>query len=328
MNLLAGERPGAEPLSGGLFSYTAYGLHFISTFPLPELRPGGGPEDVRVEWAGPGESRGFTPPPASGECRWTEAHGAGLAWKGVGTFWVRHGSLITVLPAPGGDERLIRLFLLGPVMAVLLHQRGHLVLHAGAIGEDGPCGEGGALAFLGHTGEGKSTLAAAFHHRGYRALTDDLVAVPSGRGPCIPTGSPLLKLSGASAAAVERDPCSLEALPHVPSGRPRYALPIQAANPSRPLPLKHLYVLGRGPDVCIEPLPPGESFMEVLRRCYLSGHLPPAEIRSMFGQVRQLLTEVSVSRLTYPRFYERLPEVVEKVIAHSASVSQRAAQTA
>src|SRR3989454_2089338 len=52
-------------------------------------------------------------------------------------FRSREGREIVVEPAPGVDAGTLRLFLLGPVRAVLLHQRGFLVLHASAVVLDG-----------------------------------------------------------------------------------------------------------------------------------------------------------------------------------------------
>jgi hypothetical protein len=66
----------------------------------------------------------------------------------------------------------IRLCVLGPIIGFVLHLRGTPCLHASAVAVDGR-----AVAFLGHSGAGKSTTAAAFVRRGFRALTDDVLAL-------------------------------------------------------------------------------------------------------------------------------------------------------
>jgi len=38
-----------------------------------------------------------------------------------------------VEPEPGAEEAILRLYLLGPVLGILLHQRGFLVLHASVV---------------------------------------------------------------------------------------------------------------------------------------------------------------------------------------------------
>ena len=51
-------------------------------------------------------------------------------------------------------------------------QRKVLPLHGSAIAINGK-----AYAIIGDSGAGKSTLALAFLNRGYRLLTDDVIAV-------------------------------------------------------------------------------------------------------------------------------------------------------
>ena len=81
-----------------------------------------------------------------------------LEYPGAATFLIRGGREIVIDAAPGVEQRLIRLFLLGPALALLLHQRRFLVLHASAVMIDGA-----AVAFVAEKGMGKSTLAAALH---------------------------------------------------------------------------------------------------------------------------------------------------------------------
>ena len=68
--------------------------------------------------------------------------------------------------APG----LLAEFLAGPVLAVLMEQRGAFVLHASAVEIDGA-----AVAFVAASGGGKSTTAGFFAARGHAVATDDLL---------------------------------------------------------------------------------------------------------------------------------------------------------
>ena len=56
--------------------------------------------------------------------------------EGVATALLQEGRQVTVDPAPGVRGSLLQSFLLGPVLAFLLHQRGLLVLHASAVGSN------------------------------------------------------------------------------------------------------------------------------------------------------------------------------------------------
>jgi hypothetical protein len=87
-------------------------------------------------------------------------------------YFVQDGKTIIVEPFSGTPLQTIVLWLLGSVMAALLHQRGILPLHASAVATSQ-----GALLIGGDSGVGKSTLAAAFLQQGYQLLTDDVSAI-------------------------------------------------------------------------------------------------------------------------------------------------------
>ena len=118
-------------IEGSLRIYLAFGLRIRSDVPLPELpvvATRDGPPDVEV--------RVF---PAATE---PATMGAGLAdvaddiamlwWPGIGRFVVSDGTDICVARAPDSDPAMLRLYLLGPVLNALLHQRGWIVLRVGA----------------------------------------------------------------------------------------------------------------------------------------------------------------------------------------------------
>ncbi len=90
-------------------------------------------------------------------------------WDDIGKVKVSKGSKIIVDPI---DENRIIAYILGPVMAILLHQRGLLVLHGSAVSI-----KNAAIAFLGYGGVGKSTMAINLYEKGYPLVTDDLLAI-------------------------------------------------------------------------------------------------------------------------------------------------------
>ena len=97
-----------------------------------------------------------------------------LAVPGVARYRVEEGCRIFIEPLLDAPIEKVRLFLFGSVMGALLYQRGLFPLHGSAV--ETPWG---AMIFVGVQGAGKSTLAAQFHHRGYRLLSDDVCAVAS-----------------------------------------------------------------------------------------------------------------------------------------------------
>lgn len=82
------------------------------------------------------------------------------------------GREIVWYPGPDAPLEMIRALLLGPVMALALHEAGILALHGSAVTI-----EGEGIVFLGSKFHGKSTLALALTAAGAALVTDDLVAV-------------------------------------------------------------------------------------------------------------------------------------------------------
>jgi len=70
---------------------------------------------------------------------------------------------VQVLPHDMLDEHTIEHLLVDQVLPRLLAHEGQLLLHACAVNVDGR-----TVLFLGKSGWGKSTIAALFHHAGYR----------------------------------------------------------------------------------------------------------------------------------------------------------------
>ncbi|MEA3033149.1 MAG: hypothetical protein QOH86_1165 [Sphingomonadales bacterium] len=217
-----------------LTPYSVFGLVIASEIELAELEPappGAAPDAVvrRGVVALPEADPGYS---AAGE-------GTLLTIPRVGRYLISGGSEIVVDPAPGASERNVRLFLLGSAFGALLHQRGLLPLHANAI-EIGDR----AFAFCGHSGAGKSTVAAWFHDRGHRALADDVCVIgfdEAGSALAYP-GIPRLRLwrealeaSGREAGAFARSFDDLD----------KYDVPTERRATPRPLPLCGIYLLRR-----------------------------------------------------------------------------------
>ena len=95
--------------------------------------------------------------------------------RNVCRYYAANGSMIIAEPVPGIDEKSIRLFLLGTIMAAILYQRGSLPLHAAAIEKNGKL-----TLFAGKSGAGKSTLIALLASKGYSVFTDDICVMHQG----------------------------------------------------------------------------------------------------------------------------------------------------
>lgn len=94
---------------------------------------------------------------------------------GIGRFLLKRGQEVVFELEAGVPQQACAAYLQGTVMGALLHQRGGIVLHASGIEA-----ERGAILFAGASGEGKSTLAAAFSTRGYPVVCDDVSHISFG----------------------------------------------------------------------------------------------------------------------------------------------------
>ncbi len=288
-----------------LYTYRAYGLNIHSALPLPELTPGTGAADVIIRL---GKVEGL-PPEAKTAYRYIKAAPKGiyLAWDGVGAFLVRAGREIIVEPRPGLKERVLRLFILGTTLAMLLHQRGELaVLHASVVAIDGQ-----AVGFVGAKSAGKSTMAASLHARGHNLLSDDILAVDLSQSrPVALPGFPYFKLW----------PDSVAALGHVAESLPRLRPELEKRGyhltdgfSSAPVPLKGIYVLDRGPEAAIEPIHPQQALLELMPHWYGARFgmelLQALGVSTHFLQCAALARDVPIYRFSRPRSLSGLPDV-------------------
>lgn len=293
--------------------YLAYGIHLKSELALPELtgpigetagvpavvrraRIDGRPADAR-----PGGVR-FAP----------LGGGTGLYWSRIGVIVIRDGTEILVDPDPGADEAALQPFLLGPALGVLLHQRGRLILHASAVRM-----RGGAVAFAGSSGSGKSTTAAALHARGLDLVTDDLLVLdPDAAGDvAVYPGFPLLRLWPEATKVTVGEGA------HVPPGSvpAKVAWPARPAVTDAPLPLACLYVLSPDVRTAVEKLPGQTALLEVLRHAYCASLVDDASRPAHFLRCARVVQHVPIYRLARPDSLAALPAVVALVQDHRDS---------
>ncbi|MEA2684634.1 MAG: hypothetical protein QOK05_2962 [Chloroflexota bacterium] len=223
----------------------------------------------------------------------------------MGAFLVRPGEVV-VNPIEGHRPSILRLVLLGPVMAILLQLRGALVLHGSAVAVDGA-----AAVFVGDTGAGKSTTAGALVRAGSRLLADDLVVVAGGGDrPHVEAGAPYLRLMPESLLALGEEPANL---PRLRMDHEKRLQGRVAEFARTPMPLAAIYVLGVGPAVGIEAISAADGLAEVLRQAYCADLLPPSGLPAMFALCAAVAGAVPVRRLGRPQALGRLADVAAEV---------------
>jgi hypothetical protein len=295
-----------------MHSYDAYGLGFQSAFALPELtaRSEHKPDvTIRV-----GDVKKLAA--EAGLCPDQAFHvtqsGTYLSFYQIGSFLVRDGHEIIVEPLPDIDDRVLRLPLLGAVLAVLLHQRGKLVLHASAVAINGK-----AIAFIGAKGSGKSTLAAALYGRGHELLADDVVAIDlqTADPPMVLSGYPQLKLHpDAVSVALGENP---EDLPQIASHVGKHSRLVDECFATRSLPLAAVYAIGYGSELRIRQLSPQDAITVLIANSYMARFAPhwlsSGAAASNLKQCALVATQISVGLIERPRDLATLATVAQAI---------------
>lgn len=292
-----------------MFSYFAYGLGIKSDLPLPEFLATDVGCDVTIRLDVNSLPSNYVPLEVADKPAYIKITSAEaiIFFKDVGVFLVRGGQEVVVIPAPDVEDRLIRLYIVGTVMAVLLYQRGFLVLHASVINVNG-----GAVAFLGKSGAGKSSTAAALYARGHKIIADDVAAIDLGTPATVLPGFPQMKLSLEAADALGYD---LESLLLLHPREEKRGYRIAQGFSQESLPLKRIYVLAEGAVLNIEPIRPQEAVIELVRHSrpttlFHSGGAPH------FLQCASLAQKFTIYRLQRPHSLSLLPDLAKLVEEH------------
>lgn len=224
---------------------------------------------------------------------------------------IENGSEVTIEPAPGTDLTEARALLMGPVQAVLWHQRGLLPLHASVVG-----GGGRAVALAGPSGIGKSTLAAALSRKGFSVLADDICIVDTANGAEILPSTPRLRLWR---DALDHFGIAADGLPRALSRREKYLIEGGASDGAGLHKLAAVVLLSR-PEcgvVAMERLYGAHSILELHEVVHM---LPAAHALGLGSGVFAAITKlpavgVTVWRLAMPDNRAYLDQATAKVAA-------------
>lgn len=236
-----------------------------------------------------------------------------LRWRGVFEFLISPDSkVISGHSLDGAPAAAFRTYMLGHLFSYALLGFGIETFHATSVVLNGQ-----AIAFLGDSARGKSTLAAAFLANGAELLTDDfLVLGRHEKGYVAYPGLPRIKLYRSM---------SKHLLParkgqrFTPGPVPKYLYPMEPV--AEPKPLRAFYSLVspeaiRGQaDVRIEPLAPRQAYLEITENTFNVRVQTRERLASQFRWATEVVTRVPVKRLSYPRTLKVLPEVIAAVRA-------------
>lgn len=310
--------------------YRVCGLQIGSTVAFPELQalPDSAvdfPSDMEFDLGGESLASGPTDaimtldqPDGSPwlSCTRTDS-GYRFHFDGLADFMVdREGRKVRCVAPPDTPPETIRHLFLDQVIPPLLNLRGSEALHASAV----RIGDG-ACAFIGMSGQGKSTLAAAFHAIGHAILCDDclLLSSDSDRISAVPA-YPGLRLWDDSRGFLFGDAQDTMPVSHYNNKR-RIAAPASDAEYGGLLPLRGVYSLlldqEEGPltTTLIQPLSVRDAFMELVSYAFRLDLGDQAMILRQMQFLERVAGKVPVKRLRLPRMLAALPQARELIVS-------------
>ena len=305
-------------------TYVVAGIAIEADLALPELRDAEGAEPTRT-WR---VQRGTAPtrPDLStvhevhraNGALWSELAAADGAYRLSFPAHVEFDIDVTdgsVTYSPVGEvaENTLRHLIVDQVVPHLLAIGGALVLHASCVGLDGA-----ALALVGPTGIGKSSLAAAFVQRGATLLADDYVLVSrTGDEYLAAPAYPGLRLWEDSAEHFAGSAQQLTQVAEYTSKR-RWTAPI-GADPDDRFPLRALVALGGQPEPGQPPVRVGrlrgtDAFMVLYQQAFRLERSGRDRQTADLDRFIELASHVPVLLAEHRRDYALLPQVTDAIL--------------
>ncbi len=303
--------------------YGVYGITLRSQIELtlPEY-PCAGLAEIELRMQGPSFFAGAvkdTPLKWSHYSTYQYAHlrngSSYVRWNDIGEFLVSgDGRLITCGHLSDAPGESFQVYLLGQALSFALVRSGFEPFHATCVVVDGA-----AVAFMGDSGFGKSSLAAYFLNAGDRLLTDDLLLLQERpEGFLAYPGPPRIKLlpdmAGKFLGGVDGGvPMNRQTAKLIlPLGRERIC--------DSPVILRAIYELSPPHDmkdvqkVEFESLTSREAFVELSCNTFNYVILDGDRVHRQFTETTRIANTVRMKRLMHPRSPESLPLVREAIL--------------
>lgn len=230
----------------------------------------------------------------------------------IATFSVQDGKVITVSLMKGADENQIRLLILGTCMGAILMQRRLLPLHGSAVVIDGQ-----AYAFIGDSGAGKSTLALAFLSKGYKLITDDVIAISFSKDAQIPYVIPSYPQQKLWEESLNQLGMEARQYQSIFGRETKYCVPISSKYVSSPYPLAGIIELVKTENTEIEmrPIQKLEQFHTLFCHTYRNFLIADLELMDWhFNTSASILKKVDFYQLHRPTTHFTAHELTDIIL--------------
>jgi len=237
-----------------------------------------------------------------------------VRFPGLAEFSVSaDGRAIAVFAVDGTPVNTIRHLFLDQVFPLTLPLHGELALHGSAVETPD-----GAVAFVGTTGSGKSTLTASFASAGFRPLTDDCLVVRASGDHAVAIPSyPGVRLWPDALESLAIDDPAASDVAHYSDKR--RVLAVTTRNDDRPVLLRRIFVLTPDEEAtdAIRIAAPSrrDAMIDLVKHAFRIDREDPGALTAELDRVDRVCRVSSLRYLTYPRTFESLAEVRSAVLA-------------
>ena len=254
---------------------------------------------------------------------WTEFYhtkeGYLLRFPGLADFDVAiDGSKVVAYPAKGTDEATIEHLYINQLVPLALSRQGQPAFHASVVTLSGS-----AVAFLGQSGTGKSTLAASFALSGEMFLTDDALLVEESDEGCRvrPSHASLRLWSDSVEAIVGNDIQKAGPISYSDKAQLLAGEALAFCNESQPLAVAYVLEQSDVPSVLIRELTGLDRYMAWLGNSFLLDVVDNDLLARHFDWTHRISGKVPTFALDFPRDYDILPEVRAAIREHAGALT-------
>lgn len=285
-----------------MYKYHAFGLNIASELELPGILKGTDDEpDVNISLG-----KIMIPTNQDSPNYYLDHSSVYLWWDDIGSVKISNGKEI-IVDITNEDEIQMIPFLLGPVMALILHQRGFLVLHGSSVKINNM-----AIAFLGHRGFGKSTTAINLYKKGYPLVADDILAIDfdNDGNPIVYPGYLHMRLSDETYYNVKD---STQIITPIRTIADKSFCDASYGFSPKPVQLKRIYVLKKGDKIGVYSLDSQKDLLNLLIHSIAHRVFNQTEQSDNLQQCANLINNIQIRRLEIIHSYGDISKIIEVI---------------
>ena len=171
------------------YYYRVYGVNIESKIEIPEFEVIDSNSDIDVKLSFGVVNEEIIDLITQGHRAKYEKQDMWFYIEDVAIFHIYNGDTVTIEPMGDKNNKMIKLYIMGSVMGMILLQRNMVAIHGGGIVIDGK-----GCIFTGQKGAGKSTITTALRNKGYKFIADDVCSINIGETNTIHHGFGYQKL--------------------------------------------------------------------------------------------------------------------------------------